>query len=89
EFDVLINAPPGTTAATPDSPYYAGTISFFGFTHGMSGEATFIVPLPRNLPASNGPLHVQVVPHSDLTTLEATARPKTESVLKSVAVTAW
>ena len=87
EFDVLINAPPGTTAAPPDSPYYAGTISFFGFMHGMSGEATFIVPLPRNLPASNGPLHVRVVPHSDLTTLDATARPKTESVLKSVAVT--
>jgi tyrosinase len=30
EFDVLINAPADVTQASADSPYYAGTIAFFG-----------------------------------------------------------
>ena len=89
EFDVLINAPAGTTTVTPDSPYYAGTISFFGFMPNMTGDATFTVPLPRNLQAANGVLNVQVIPHVAPTKLLTAARTPAKSVLKAVTVTAW
>lgn len=54
EFDVVANAPDSVTRVTPDSPYYVGTIAFFG--PGMPGMAmshttTFTLPLPRRLPA--------------------------------------
>jgi tyrosinase len=51
-FDVLVNAPPGTQGGS-DSPFYAGTIGFFGNMTGMkmSHDATFVVPLPRTLQA--------------------------------------
>ena len=51
-FDVLVNAPPGTQGGA-DSPYYAGTIGFFGNMTGMkmSHDATFVVPLPKTLQA--------------------------------------
>jgi len=74
EFDVLIGAPAGATQGDPDSPYYAGTLSFFGHMssmEGMDGDATFVVPLPlnqkllgtQNLAATgNVQLSVQVVP---------------------------
>ncbi|MGG6315322.1 tyrosinase family protein [Stenotrophomonas geniculata] len=54
EFDVLINAPAGTSSVDADSPYYAGTVSFFGPTMaGMdhSHPTTFAVPLPQKLGA--------------------------------------
>src|SRR5262249_32341095 len=54
EFDVLVNAPPGITQVAADSPFYAGTISFFGpMMPGMrmSHDATFAVPLPKQLQA--------------------------------------
>jgi tyrosinase len=50
EFDVIIGAPPGVTEVGADSPYYAGTIAFFGkmaSMEGMSREATFAVPVPK------------------------------------------
>lgn len=54
EYDVLINAPAGITEADVGSPYYAGTIAFFGPAmpgmH-MSHDATFAVPLPVKLGA--------------------------------------
>ena len=51
-FDVLVNAPPGTQGGA-DSPFYAGTIGFFGNMAGMkmSHDATFVVPLPKTLQA--------------------------------------
>ena len=54
EFDVLVNAPADVERVDADSPYYAGTISFFG--PGMPGMAmshttTFTLPLPRKLRA--------------------------------------
>jgi len=54
EFDVLVNAPADVERVDTDSPYYAGTISFFG--PGMPGMAmshttTFTLPLPRKLKA--------------------------------------
>jgi tyrosinase len=39
EFDVLINAPDDLATVSPDSPYYAGTLAFFGpvMIHGEHG----------------------------------------------------
>lgn len=73
EFDVLVNAPPGVTQVPAASPYYAGTIAFFGAAmHGMNmtSDATFTVPLRRTLRALSTPaaaagtttLTVRVVP---------------------------
>ncbi len=72
EFDVLVNAPPGVASAGPDTPYYAGTIAFFGpMMPGMhmNMDTTFAVPLPRALPAftklgaaENATLNIRVAP---------------------------
>jgi tyrosinase len=72
EFDVLVNAPAGITQVGADSPYYAGTVAFFGpVMHGMkmSTDATFTVPLRPTLhaftalgAASSATLNVRVVP---------------------------
>jgi len=54
EFDVLVNAPAGVDRVDADSPYYAGTIAFFGPTMpnmAMSHTATFAVPLRKTLQA--------------------------------------
>jgi tyrosinase len=77
QFDILVNAPPGVTEAAPGSPYYAGTVAFFGpqmpgmtmpgMT--MSHDAIFAVPLPQGVPAftamaatGNATLNLRVVP---------------------------
>jgi tyrosinase len=88
-FDVLIDAPEGTTHVGADSPYYAATIAFFGPPmHGMEmpHETTFVVPVPtrsHGLGAAAGEgrtLHVSVVPSygvsaaPQLTALSAQAR---------------
>jgi tyrosinase len=71
EFDVLIGAPADVTSAGPDSPYYAGTIAFFGhMTHpmAMSEDVTFAVPLPKrremfhNLAAAQVSVNIRLVP---------------------------
>jgi tyrosinase len=72
EFDVLVNAPPGVTNTGPDTPYYAGTVAFFGPTMpgmNMSMDTTFAVPLPKALPAftklgaaANATLDIRVAP---------------------------
>jgi tyrosinase len=93
EFDVLINAPPGTTAAPEDSPNYAGTVSFFGFMPGMAGDVKFIVPVPPDLPPSTGPLTVQAIPRTPPAPAGAKpllARPGAPaSAVKAVSVTTW
>lgn len=76
EFDVLINAPDRVDRVEVDSPYYAGTVAFFG--PGMPGmdmshETTFTLPLPRGLPAfadgkaSGAKLDIRLVPSSGQT----------------------
>jgi tyrosinase len=52
-FDVIVNAPAGVTQVAADSPYYAGTVAFFGpMMPGMhTMDTTFAVPLPKALPA--------------------------------------
>jgi tyrosinase len=50
EFDVLVNAPPDVTQVSADSPYYAGTVAFFGPPMrgmAMTMDSTFVVPLPK------------------------------------------
>lgn len=52
EFDVLVNAPAGVETVDANSPYYVGTVSFFGPPMtGMdhSHPTTFAVPLPQRL----------------------------------------
>lgn len=73
-FDVLVGAPADATDVTADSPYYAGTLAFFGNPMrmaGMSSDATFMVPLPQrkevfaNLGAAEGKsvaVTIRVVP---------------------------
>jgi tyrosinase len=49
EFDVVVGAPPSLTEVGADSPYYAGTIAFFGnmMNMKMPADATFAIPLPK------------------------------------------
>jgi tyrosinase len=58
DYDVLVNAPPGTTHVDANSPYYIGTVSFFGFMAGMAGmngtDVTFKVPLNKLPPSAKG-----------------------------------
>ncbi len=57
QFDVLVGAPSDETQVSSDSPYYAGTIAFFGgemHMQGMSSDATFLVPLPKRKEAFRG-----------------------------------
>jgi tyrosinase len=57
QFDVLVDAPSDVNQVGADSPYYAGTIAFFGgmmHMHGMSSDATFLVPLPKAKEAFKG-----------------------------------
>lgn len=72
EFDVLVGAPAGVTEVEADSPFYAGTVAFFGGMMNMAGMAsdvTFAVPMPRapeafhNLAAAaNAPVSIRIVP---------------------------
>jgi tyrosinase len=71
EFDVIVGAPADVTHVNADSPYYAGTIAFFGHmnhTMAMAEEATFAVPLPmrreafHNLAAAQVSVNIRVVP---------------------------
>ena len=70
EFHVLVGAPEGVTEADPKSPYFAGTVAFFGnmsHAHGTPGDATFAVPLPKapqafkGLEATNATVEIRIV----------------------------
>jgi tyrosinase len=60
------------TRVGPDSPFHAGTIAFFGHMAsmtGMSADATFAVPLPKNSQAfpsaealKSTPVNIRIVP---------------------------
>jgi tyrosinase len=72
DFDVIIGAPANGTEIGTDSPYYAGTISFFGGMPGMKGmaeDATFTIPLPQQAQAfhalaatRNSSVNIRLVP---------------------------
>lgn len=90
EFDVLVNAPSSVTRVTASSPFYAGTIAFFGSTMGrmnVAHDSTFAVPLRKSLQAfttlgldSSTTLQIRVVPTN--------GRRENTPVLKGVALTA-
>jgi tyrosinase len=70
-FDVLVNAPADVTQVGADSPYYAGTISFFGPMMpgmNMAMDTSFAVPLPQKQQAfalgaaASTPVSIRVVP---------------------------
>jgi tyrosinase len=73
EFDVLVGAPEDVKRVNAKSPYYAGTIAFFGSTmhmHGMPSDATFAIPLPKRpevfeglnvKPSKNVPIKIRLV----------------------------
>lgn len=71
EYDVLIGAPAGVTDADAGSPYYAGTLAFFGFMRHeaeMPHDTTFVVPVPQrrdvfpNLEGAAITVDVRIVP---------------------------
>jgi tyrosinase len=71
EFDVIVGAPPAITEVGADSPYYAGTIAFFGsmmHMENMPANATFALPLPKApeafhaLAAETTTVNIRVVP---------------------------
>ena len=70
-FAVLVGAPADATQVGADSPYFAGTIAFFGHMRGMPGmshDATFVVPLPARTQAfgttaaAGSQVNIRVVP---------------------------
>ncbi len=70
EFHVHVGAASDAEATGPGSPSFAGTIAFFGTTpamQGMSHDATFLVPLPKNQAAfkpgatATTPVNIRVV----------------------------
>ena len=71
EFHVLVGAPPDVTDVDPSSPFFAGTLAFFGnmsHGHGAGGDVTFAVPLPKapqafkGLAATNATVDIRIVP---------------------------
>jgi tyrosinase len=59
QFRVFVGAPAGAADLGTDSPFYVGTVGFFGAPMAgmqMSHEAAFSVPLPPTLPAFATPL---------------------------------
>lgn len=74
QFRVFVGAPPNATDLGVDSPYYAGTVGFFGPQMAgmrMSDEATFAVPLSTELHA----LAAALTPNATHTTLAIRVTP--------------
>ena len=90
QFDVVVGAPSDTTQVNADSPYYAGTIAFFGgvmHMPGMSSDATFMVPLPKRQEAFSAlTASVGVQPQSVAVTIRVVPSGGGASVLKSATV---
>ncbi len=91
EFDVIVGAPADVTHVEANSPYYAGTLAFFGKMmdmsgmKGMSSDATFTVPLPKRqeafrslTAAANQSVDIRIVPSQ--------STGETAPVLKAVSV---
>ena len=91
DFDVLVGAPANVTNVGADSPYYAGTISFFGgMMHmpGMSSDATFIVPLPQRKEAFPNLLAAGAATKGVAVTIRVVPSGGGASVLKAATVRA-
>jgi tyrosinase len=91
DFDVLVGAPADVTDVGPDSPYYAGTIAFFGgMMHmpGMSSDATFLVPLPQRKEAFPNLLTAAAATKGVAVTIRVVPSGGGASVLKAATVRA-
>jgi tyrosinase len=70
-FNVFVNPPDGASGLTPESPYYAATIEFFG-AHHHNEPSTFTVPISdalktlaaKHMLKPNEPLRIVVVPET-------------------------
>jgi tyrosinase len=89
EVRIFVGAPADATNLGTDSPYYAGTVGFFGPPMPgmqMSHEATFAMPLPPQLPALAAPMAAAET-HANLTvTVAPVGGKKGETVLKAVSI---
>jgi len=70
-FRVFVGAPEGATDLDATSPFFAGTVAFFGnmsHAHETPGDATFAVPLPKSpqafkgLAGTNATTEIRIVP---------------------------
>jgi tyrosinase len=89
QFRVFVGAPPNATNLGVDSPYYAGTVGFFGpkmTGMNMSHEATFAVPLPTTLHAFATPLANNATNANLVISVIPTNEQATTPVLKAVSV---
>ncbi len=89
QFHVFVGAPAGATNLGTDSPYYAGTVGFFGPPMAgmqMSHEATFAVPLPPKLPAFAAPMAAAATHANLAVTVVPVGGKEAEPVLKAVSI---
>lgn len=90
EFDVLVGAPANVESVEADSPFFAGTIAFFGhMAHAehADGNATFLVPLPKRPEAFTGVASLQQVAVS-IRVVPANRQRSTAPMLRRVVVRA-
>ncbi|HTV53855.1 MAG TPA: tyrosinase family protein [Terriglobia bacterium] len=89
QFRVFVGAPPNATNLGVDSPYYAGTVGFFGpQMTGMhvSNEATFTIPLPTTLRALAAPLAANAESGTLVISVTPINEEETTPVLKAVSI---
>ncbi|MGY8684947.1 tyrosinase family protein [Bradyrhizobium sp. UFLA05-153] len=88
-FRVFVGAPSDATNLGVDSPYYAGTVGFFGpqmADMGMSHEATFAVPLPATLHALTAPFATTATNANLAVRVTPVNGEETTPVLKAVSI---
>lgn len=89
QFRVFVGAPPNATNLGIDSPYYAGTVGFFGpqmVGMHMSDRATFAVPLPATLRSLAPPLATNATSTNLAVSVTAVNGKETAPVLKAVSI---
>jgi tyrosinase len=87
EFDVLVNAPADVTSVGADSPYYGGTVGFFGPPMpGMAHDSTFAVPLSPKLQALTAPAKAKAALKLEIRLAPSTPKDKAPPALKAVSV---
>lgn len=89
QFRVFVGAPPNATNLGIDSPYYAGTVGFFGpqmVGMHMSDRATFAVPLPATLRSLAPPLATNATSTNLAVSVTAVNGKEAAPVLKAVSI---
>lgn len=91
QFDVIVGAPSEMNNVSAGSPYYAGSVAFFGnemHMEGMSSDATFLVPLPKHKEAFKGLAATPGAESSVAVTIRVVPSGGGASVLKAATVKA-